>query len=105
MSIGMKPARLVRLMLLESLTMTSVGLLLGILGGIGITLIAANYGISMGDSAEFMAQYGMPERLYPKLTLLSVTLGPLLIFLVTLLTALIPVLRIPNLRPVEALRT
>lgn len=105
MSIGMKPRRLVVLMLLESFSMTAVGLVLGILCGIGITLLAARYGISMGDSAEFMAQYGMPERLYPKLTLLSVTVGPLLIFVVTLLTALIPVLRIPSLRPVEALRS
>jgi ABC-type lipoprotein release transport system permease subunit len=82
-----------------------VGLVLGILCGIAITLVVARYGISMGDSAEFMAQYGMPERLYPKLTLLSVAVGPLLIFLVTIFTALIPVLRIPNLRPVEALRS
>ena len=105
MSIGMKPARLVRLMLLESLSMTWVGLVLGILSGIAITLIVSRYGISMGDSAEFMAQYGMPERLYPKLTLLSVAVGPLLIFMVTMLTALIPVLRIPTLKPVEALRS
>lgn len=105
MSIGMKPGRLVRLMLLESMSMTAFGLLVGTLCGIGITLLTANYGISMGDSAEFMAQYGMPERLYPKLTALSVAIGPLLIFLVTLFTALIPVLRIPNLHPVEALRS
>jgi ABC-type lipoprotein release transport system permease subunit len=105
MSIGMKPGRLVRLMLLESFSMTSVGLVLGVLCGIAITLVAVRYGISMGDSAEFMAQYGMPERLYPKLTFVSIVVGPVLIFLVTLLTALIPVLRIPNLRPVEALRS
>ena len=105
MSIGMKPGRLVRLMLLESMSMTAFGLLVGTLCGIGITLLTANYGISMGDSAEFMAQYGMPERLYPKLTALSVATGPLLIFFVTLFTALIPVLRIPNLHPVEALRS
>ena len=105
MSIGMKPRRLVGLMLLESMSMTAFGLLLGTFCGIGITLLTAHYGISMGDSAEFMAQYGMPDRLYPKLTALSVAIGPLLIFLVTLLTALIPVLRIPNLHPVEALRS
>lgn len=103
MSIGMKPRRLVRLMLMESMSMTAVGLLLGILVGIGLTLIGARYGISMGDSAEFMAQYGMPERLYPKLTGLSVIIGPILIFFVTLITALIPVMRIPRLRPSEAL--
>lgn len=105
MSIGMKPGRLVRLMLLESLSMTWVGLVLGILTGVAVTLVVSRYGISMGDSAEFMAQYGMPERLYPKLTPLSIVVGPLLIFTVTMLTALIPVLRIPTLKPVEALRS
>ena len=105
MSIGMKPRRLVGLMLMESMSMTAVGLTLGVLAGIGLTLIGARYGISMGDSAEFMAQYGMPERLYPKLTGLSVLIGPLLILCVTFITALIPVMRIPRLRPSEALRS
>ena len=95
----------VQLMLLESLSMTWVGLVLGILTGVAVTLLVSRYGISMGDSAEFMAQYGMPERLYPKLTPLSIVVGPLLIFMVTMLTALIPVLRIPTLKPVEALRS
>ncbi len=105
MSIGMKPISLVKLMLLESMSMSGIGLVLGIISGIGFTLIGARYGIGMGDSAEFMAQYGMPERLYPKLTLLSITLGPLLICFVTFITALIPVMRIPKLHPVEALRS
>jgi len=105
MSIGMKPRRLVKLMLLESMSMTGVGLALGIVVGIAITLAGSHWGIGMGDSSEFMAQYGMPERLYPKLTLLSVVLGPLLICAVTFLTALIPVLKIPRLHPVEALRS
>lgn len=105
LSIGMKPGRLVKLMLMESMSMTAVGLLVGITCGIGLTMLAAKYGISMGDSAEFMSQYGMPERLYPKLSTLSIVLGPLVVCLVTFITALIPVLRIPRLRPVEALRS
>lgn len=105
MSIGMKPRRLVKLMLLESMSMTCFGLLIGIALGIGITLAGSHWGIGLGDSSEFMAQYGMPERLYPKLTLLSVILGPLLICVVTFITALIPVLRIPRMHPVEALRS
>jgi len=105
MAIGMKPLRLVKLMLLESMSMTVIGLVLGMLFGILATMAGAHWGIGLGDSSEFMAQYGVPERLYPKLTPLSLVLGPVLICIVTFITALIPVLRIPRMRPVEALRS
>ncbi len=105
MSIGMKPGRLVRLMLLESMSMTVTGLLLGMILGIAVTLASSHWGIGLGKLAEFTAQFGLPARLYPKLTVLSVILGPLLICFVTFITALIPVLKIPRMQPVEALRS
>ncbi len=105
MSIGMKPGRLVRLMLFESMSMTAIGLLLGMVLGIAVTLAGSHWGIGLGKLAEFTVQFGFPERLYPKLTVLSVTLGPLLICVVTFIAALIPVLKIPRMQPVEALRS
>ncbi len=105
MSIGMKPGRLVRLMLLESMSMTLAGLIIGVALGIGCTMLGSVYGISIGDADEFMAQYGIPERLYPTLSWASVLIGPVLIWVVTFFTALIPVIRIPRLHPVEAMRS
>lgn len=104
MAIGTKPLRLVKLMLLESMAMTGVGLLGGIALGIVITLIFSHYGISMGESAELLAQYGIADRLYPRLSIMSIVTGPTIICLVTFITALIPALKIVGLRPVEALR-
>ncbi|MFW2366506.1 MAG: ABC transporter permease, partial [Desulforhopalus sp.] len=104
MAIGTKPLRLVKLMLLESMAMTGVGLVGGIVLGIIITLILSKYGISMGESADLMAQYGIADRLYPRLSLLSIITGPAIICLVTFVTALIPALKIVRLHPVEALR-
>ncbi len=104
MSIGTKPLRLVKLMLLESMAMTSIGILTGIALGIAVTLFFSHYGISMGDSSELMAQYGIADRLYPNLSLPSVVIGPAIITVVTFITALVPALKIPRMRPVEAMR-
>jgi len=104
MSIGTKPMRLVKLMLLESMAMTSIGLVTGTILGIAVTLIFSHYGISMGDSGELMAQYGIADRLYPHLSLASVTIGPVIIAVVTFITALVPAMKIPRMRPVEAMR-
>lgn len=104
MAIGTKPIRLVKIMLLESMAMTSVGLVIGIILGAVVTLILSRYGISMGESSELMAQYGISERLYPRLSLLSIVTGPAIICIITFFTALVPALKIPRMRPVEALR-
>ena len=104
MSIGTKPLRLVKLMLLESMAMTSIGLVTGTILGIAVTLIFSHYGISMGESSDLMAQYGIADRLYPHLSLASVTIGPAIIAVVTFITALVPAMKIPRMRPVEAMR-
>lgn len=104
MSIGTRPIRLVKMMLLESMAMTMVGLVVGMVFGIAITMFFERHGISMGDSSELMAQYGIADRLYPRLSLLSVVIGPTIICVVTFFTALVPALKIPRMRPVEAMR-
>ena len=105
MAIGTKPLRLVKIMLLESLAMTCVGLLAGMILGTAVTLFFSYYGIGMGDSSELLAQYGIADRLYPRLSLLSILIGPAIICVVTSITALIPTLKIVNMRPVAALRS
>ena len=50
-----------------------------------------------------MKQYGLPERIHPRLSLVSATAGPLIVFLVTLAASFFPAFRIRKLRPVEAM--
>jgi ABC-type lipoprotein release transport system permease subunit len=52
---------------------------------------------------EIHAQFGLPGVIHPKITLLSLTLGPLVILLFTLLAALYPATRLRKLDPVEAM--
>jgi ABC-type antimicrobial peptide transport system permease subunit len=51
-----------------------------------------------------MRQYGLPPRIHPELSIGSALLGPAAIFLLTMLAAAIPALRVRKMRPVEAMR-
>ena len=103
MAVGTTPRRLTKLLLIESLSMTTVGIMAGIIMGSLLTLYFQTYGLDLGHSSELLAQFGISGKLYPKLTIVSATVGPALVLFMTFLAALYPALRIRGLRPVEAL--
>lgn len=103
LSLGTSPARLIKVMLTESMFIAFVGLIFGIAAGAGVTLYYADVGISMQGS-ELMKEYGLSGSLYPKLSAISVLLGPSVIALVTFFAALYPALRITKLKPSDAVR-
>ncbi len=105
MAMGTRPARLTRMVLLESAGMTLVGVTAGIVLGSLITWYFMVHGIQMGASSnEIMRQFGIPSRFFPQLSLISATAGPGAVFLITLLAAFYPALRIRRLTPVAAMR-
>jgi ABC-type antimicrobial peptide transport system permease subunit len=104
MAIGTKPNRLTKLLLMESATMTIVGIFIGITAGSLITLYFQVNGIHIPGSTELLREYGLPERMYPQLSLLSASIGPAVVLLITLLTALYPALKVRRLKPVEAMQ-
>ena len=104
MAVGAKPGRLTRLVLAESVGMTLVGVITGMVLGCLVTWYFMHHGISLAGSSEVLRQFGIPSRLYPRLTPISTTAGPLAVFVVTLLAALYPALKIRRLQPVEAMR-
>jgi len=103
MAIGTTPRRLTKLLLLESIAMTVIGIVVGIIAGCLVTWYFQVHGIVISGMSEVVRQFGIPERMYPKLSFLSVTIGPTLVLFITSLTALYPALRVRRLRPVEAL--
>jgi putative ABC transport system permease protein len=103
MAMGAKPGRLTRLVLAESVSMTLVGILTGVVIGCLVTWYFMAHGINLGSSSEILRQFGIPSIFYPHLTPLTATVGPGAVFVITLLAALYPALRIRKLRPVEAI--
>jgi len=103
MAMGTKPQRLTRLVLAESTGMTLVGVATGMVLGCLVTFYFMHHGINLGVD-EISRQFGIPDTLYPRLTAISITAGPLAVLLITLLAALYPALKIRKLKPVEAMR-
>ena len=82
-----------------------VGTVIGLVLSNLIVGWAAVQGIPLGDMEELMQQYYMPSRLYPAISLYSLTLAPVVLLIGTQLAALLVTLRIRRLRPVNAVRT
>lgn len=103
MAIGTTPARLTRLLLIESAAITALGILIGMILGILVTLYFQTHGIYFAGAAELLGQFGISGRIYPKLSLLSILTGPVMVFTITIVSALYPALKVRQFKPVEAL--
>ena len=104
MALGLRPGRLGRLVLLESAFMGAMGAVAGIVLGGLITLYFSINGLTYPGLEEMAAQFNLPARMYPAVTVPSLVLGPLVVFLFTLVATIYPALRLNALRPVEAMR-
>ena len=103
MAMGTTPRRLTKILLTESMAMTVIGIISGIAIGIGVTYYFQIHGIDFSGGSELLSQFGITGRMYPKLSLLSVSIGPFMVLLFTFFAALYPALKIRRLRPVEAM--
>jgi putative ABC transport system permease protein len=106
MAIGTTPGRLTKLLLIESMTMTLVGIVAGIIIGSLLTLYFQSHGfdISGASASELLNQFGITGRIYPKLSWISAISGPLAVLIITFLAALYPALKVRRMKPAEAMR-
>lgn len=103
LALGITPLRLGAMVMLESAMLTLLGLGIGIALGGGIAVYFFYQGFTFPGMEEIYAQFGLPGEIHPKLSVVSLTLGPSVIFVFTMLAALYPALRIRRLQPVEAI--
>ena len=104
MSLGLKPGRLGRLVILETALMGLMGTLIGMLAGAAITAWVGTVGFTLPGMDEMAAQFNLPARLFPQVSALSLFAGPLTVFLFTLLASIYPAVRLRWLHPVAAMR-
>ena len=105
MALGLTPARLGRLVMLETAMMGLLGLVLGALLGGLVAAWFGTHGFTYPGLEEMSSMLNLPDRMYPRLTPVSLLIGPAVVFLFTLLSALYPAFRLRRLEPVEAMRT
>jgi len=105
MSLGVTPGRLGRLVILETAMMAFAGLMLGALVGGFVTLWFTYNGFSYPGMDTMAANFNLPSRFYPEVTVPTLFLGPIVVFAGSILSSLYPALRLHFLRPVDALRS
>ncbi|MDX1508719.1 MAG: FtsX-like permease family protein [Woeseiaceae bacterium] len=104
MSLGLKPGRLGRLVMLETTIMGLMGMALGAALGALVTYYFSVTGFTIPGMEEMAAQFNLPARTYPQVSLLSLLLGPSIVLAFSLLAAIYPALRLHWLHPVQAMR-
>ncbi len=105
LAFGIQPARLARLVLLETGLMAALGLIIGVAIGGSIAVYISLEGFSFPGMEEAMAQYNLPGKIFPEITLAGVLLGPSVVCVGSILAALYPALRLLWLQPVQAMRS
>ena len=103
MAMGTTPRRLTKLLLMESLSMTAVGIGAGIALGVLVTLFFQSHGIDISGTSELLSQYGISGRVYTRLSWFTAFGGPGMVLAITFIAALYPALKVRRLRPAEAL--
>jgi ABC-type lipoprotein release transport system permease subunit len=105
LALGTKPMFIGKLVMLESLLLTLVGLSIGLAIGTAITLYFYVYGFSYPGMEEIGAQFGLTDAVTPQISVFAFTIGPVAILLFTMLASLYPALRIRLLKPVDAMKS
>ncbi len=104
MSLGLRPGRLGRLVMLETALMGLMGFVIGAITGTIFTTWFTVNGLSIPGMEEMAAMFNLPARIYPEATFGTAIAGPLIVYAFTLLAAVYPALRLHRLHPVEAMR-
>ena len=103
MAIGVRPARLTRVLVAESAVLTLIGIAAGILSGVALTLYFQIHGIDVSNASELLSRYGISGKIHPRLSMTTLLAGPAVVFLITFLSALYPAVKIRKMSPLKAL--
>jgi len=104
LALGMSPAKLARLVGIETLLMSLLGLVLGITLGAVLAGYLSVVGFYYPGMEEMAARFNLPDRMYPEVSILSLLWGPSIVFAFALMAAVYPALRLYRLLPVAAMR-
>jgi ABC-type lipoprotein release transport system permease subunit len=105
LALGTKPSFIGKLVILESLLLTLLGLTIGLIIGSAITLYFYIYGFSYPGMEEIGAEFGLTGLVTPQISVFAFVFGPTAILVFTMLASLYPAFRIRLLKPVDAMKS
>ena len=103
LALGTKPLRISMMVLLECGLLTIVGIAIGVVLGLGLTLYFGKYGFAVPGAEEVAKQWNLPVVVYTQASWAAVTRGPTVLLVAALFSVLYPAFRILGLKPVEAI--
>ncbi len=103
-ALGLKPKRLARLVLSESVLASGIGFALGALTGYAVNGYLALYGMDLGFYADAFPDLGMPRVIYAATSGWYWLYGMVVVVLTALVAGWYPARRAAKLEPTEAMR-
>ncbi|HWA62889.1 MAG TPA: FtsX-like permease family protein [Caulobacteraceae bacterium] len=104
LALGMRPGLIGAMVWAELLTLALIGCGIGLALGGGAALWLQHVGVALPGLGPVLAQYGLPDRLYPAVTPLSALLGPGVILAAIAAGGVVPFLRVTRLTAASAMR-
>ncbi len=105
MAIGMNHRRIFKMIMLETIFLTTVGALAGMIAGWAITEILGKTGIHFSGWGEGFEAIGFAARVFPIITPEFFMLIIAMVIVTAIVSSLLPARKALKLNPVEALRT
>ena len=103
-AIGLSNLRLGKLIFIETALMALIGLILGVLLGGAMASYVATVGLMIPGMEEANYSFQIPDRLYPLITINTLFVGPVIVFIGSLIAAIYPARKLYKLQPIEAMR-
>ncbi len=105
MAVGMKRSRVFVMIILETISLSFIGGIIGVVLALGIIEYFGNSGINLSAFTEGLSMFSMSSILYPSLPLSFYPPIALMIFITAMLGAFYPAIKAIKLNPATAIRT
>jgi ABC-type lipoprotein release transport system permease subunit len=103
-AIGMRPARIIRMVMGESFFLLLLGCAGGTVFGLGVTCYFAETGIDLGAFSEGTQMWGMSRIILPVINASDILFANAVVLLLGLLVSIYPAIKAARFTPVETMR-
>lgn len=102
-SVGTRPAWISAMVMFEAVNLGLVGLCVGAVAGVGVTLLFSLTGLNFSLYMESVRMWGTGHIIYPTLRLGDILMCAVIVLFTTIIAALWPAIKAARIKPLEAL--